>query len=114
MLTDLANREPEEKEADPSGMPAGDYMSFWESFGKMIKLGCIEDQDNKYAPHATALCNISVRLAGTLVELPYALAQSCLTLSCALSIFQTCLPMRSCHSRAAVPLSGCRSAPPQC
>ena len=47
MLTDLANKEPEEKEADPSGMPAGDYMSFWESFGKMIKLGCIEDQDNK-------------------------------------------------------------------
>ena len=52
MLTDLANKEPEEKEADPSGMPAGDYMSFWESFGKMIKLGCIEDQDNKYT-HTT-------------------------------------------------------------
>lgn len=48
MLTDLASKEPEaDKEADPSGMPAGDYMSFWESFGKMIKLGCIEDQDNK-------------------------------------------------------------------
>lgn len=70
MLTDLANQEPEaDKEADPSVMPAGDYMSFWESFGKMIKLGCIEDQDNKYAPcycflvHQHALCNSAARAA---------------------------------------------------
>ena len=56
MLTDLANQEPEaDKEADPSGMPAGDYLSFWEAFGKMIKLGCIEDQDNKCVPHNRAL-----------------------------------------------------------
>ena len=48
MLTDLANKDPsEKKEADANGMGALDYMSFWESFGKMIKLGCIEDQDNK-------------------------------------------------------------------
>ena len=49
MLTDLANKDPEEdkKEPDAMGMGALDYMSFWESFGKMIKLGCIEDQDNK-------------------------------------------------------------------
>lgn len=40
MLTDIAKRPAE-------GDKKSDYSTFWESFGRNLKLGCIEDQGNR-------------------------------------------------------------------
>ena len=49
MLTDLAKRPAKDPEADaPEGStPSSDYSIFWESFGKYIKLGVLDDQANR-------------------------------------------------------------------
>ena len=49
MLQDLAKRPPKPApEGAPEGTPpASDYSIFWESFGKYIKLGVLEDEPNK-------------------------------------------------------------------
>ena len=52
MLKDLAKREPEkkdDKESKEAGKLGSEYDTFWEGFGKYIKLGVLEDQDNRCA-----------------------------------------------------------------
>ena len=40
MLSEMAKRAPE-------GDKKSDYSTFWEAFGRNLKLGCIEDQANR-------------------------------------------------------------------
>lgn len=42
MLKSIAARPVEEGENKKD-----DYATFWDAFGKFIKMGCIEDSDNK-------------------------------------------------------------------
>ena len=52
MLTELAKRPPSDPPAGaPEGTPStSDYTIFWESFGKYIKLGVLDDEPNRHAP----------------------------------------------------------------
>ena len=51
MLTELAKRPPSDPPAGaPEGTPpTSDYTIFWESFGKYIKLGVLDDEPNRHA-----------------------------------------------------------------
>jgi len=47
-LKDLSNKESKDGEDEKEGAgEGGDYKTFWEAFGRNLKLGVIEDQDNR-------------------------------------------------------------------
>ena len=54
MLTELT------KAASPEGDRRSEYELFWESFGKYLKLGIVEDQANRWRPaHGQCITHLS-------------------------------------------------------
>lgn len=50
MLQELSSKKPVASKEDDSEVTEPDYSIFWENFGKFIKLGLLDDPDNKYPP----------------------------------------------------------------